>query len=66
MRRIRGQDGYIAVKIDLEKAYDRLNWDFIFYTLQDIGIPPRLLTVIMKCFTSNKMKVRIVRGVHAY
>ena len=45
------------MKIDLEKAYDRLNWDFIFDTLQDIGIPPILLTVIMKCFTSTKMHI---------
>ena len=57
MIRMGGQDGYMAVKINLEKACDRLNWDFIFYTLQDIGIPPRLLTVIMKCFTSTKMQV---------
>ena len=57
MRRMRGKDGYMAVKIDLEKAYDRLNWDFILDTLQDIGIPNRLINVIMKCFTSTKMLV---------
>ena len=47
----------MAVKIDLEKTYDRLSWDFTFDTLQDIGIPPKLLIVIMKCFTSTKMHV---------
>ena len=57
IRRMRGKDGYMAVKIDLGKAYDRLNWDFIFYILQDIGVPIRLFAVIMKCFTSTKMHI---------
>ena len=57
MRKMRGRDRYMAIKVDLEKAYDRLNWDFIFDTLHDIGIPPRLVTVIMKCFLSTKMQI---------
>ena len=34
----KGKVGWMAIKVDLEKAYDRLNWDFIEDTLVDIGI----------------------------
>ena len=58
MRTMRGREGYMAVKVDLEKAYDRLGWNFIADTLNDIGIPGRLISVIMKCLTGTTMQIR--------
>ena len=57
MRTMRGKDGLMAMKVDLEKAYDRLSWNVVADTLQDIGIPRRLLSVIMKCLTSTTMQI---------
>ena len=57
MRNMKGKDGYMAVKVDLEKSCDRLNWDFILDTLNDIGIPGRLTTVIMKCVTGTTLQI---------
>ena len=39
MSRKRGRSGSMAIKIDLEKAYDRLEWSFIRDTLTLLKIP---------------------------
>ena len=45
----------MAIKVDLEKAYDRLNWDFILDTLEDVGLPEQLINLIKKCITTARM-----------
>lgn len=47
----------MAIKLDLEKAYDRLKWDFIHDTLRIAGFPFDLISIIMDCITSVKMQV---------
>lgn len=34
MKIMKGKKGFLAVKVDLEKAYDRLDWGFIEETLK--------------------------------
>ena len=57
MSRKTGKKGFMAIKVDLEKAYDRLNWDFIFVTLQQTGLPIHLSRLIMECVTSASMSI---------
>ncbi|KAH9788525.1 reverse transcriptase domain-containing protein [Citrus sinensis] len=57
MRRKTGKRGLMAIKVDLEKAYDRLNWSFIFETLQLAGFPIQLSRLIMECVTTVKMSI---------
>ncbi|BBH04509.1 transposable element gene [Prunus dulcis] len=51
-RNSKGKKGFIAWKIDLSKAYDRINWDFIYDVLWEIGIRGKLLVLIMQCIKS--------------
>lgn len=47
----------MVVKVDLEKAYDRINWSFIEDNLTDIDLPKDMVKIIMKCVTSPIMKL---------
>lgn len=55
MKRKKGSTGWMVMKLDLEKAYDRLRWDFIDDTLSDIGFPNCIRRVIMNCISSAEM-----------
>ena len=47
----------MAIKIDLEKAYDRIRWPFIRETLQEARLPQVMVEVIMNCVTTMSMKM---------
>ena len=57
MRRKRGKTERMLIKMDLEKAYDRLNWTFIYETLCLVGLPMDSIQVIMECIASMSMRI---------
>ena len=57
MRRKMGKKGFMAIKVDLEKAYDRLSWNFIYETLTELALPIGLIQLIMECITSTRMNI---------
>ena len=52
LSRKKGNTGYMAIKIDLEKAYDKLEWSFIRDTLIRFNLPRNLVELIMSCVSS--------------
>ena len=44
--------GYMALKIDLAKAYDKLEWSFIKSMLSRFNLPNSLIEIIMNCITT--------------
>ncbi|KAK4263930.1 hypothetical protein QN277_029280 [Acacia crassicarpa] len=67
MRSKKGLTGWMAVKVDLEKAYDRLRWDFIEETLYDAGLPSKFIKAVMVCVSTCNMyfhlHVAYVKGI---
>ena len=47
----KGRVGYMALKIDLEKAYDKLEWSFIRDMLIRANLPSDLIAIIMSCIS---------------
>lgn len=45
------------VKIDLEKAYDRVDWKFLEDDLREVGFGEFFIRVIMGCLTSSQLSV---------
>ena len=52
-----GPKGHVALKLDLEKAYDHLKWSFIQETLGFFQIPPRLIQLIMNMLSSTRFHI---------
>lgn len=48
---------WMAIKVDLEKGYDRLKCDFVVDTLIDIGFPYYFVNLVYWCITSPNMQV---------
>lgn len=51
MRHKQGKKGWMLLKLDLEKAYDRIRWDFLEDTLQAAGLSDRWVRWIIQCVT---------------
>ena len=66
MKQKKGESGIMAIKIDLEKAYDRLKWDFIRDTLEDMGLPHNFVKLVYECISFVNMSLLWNRGQTSY
>ena len=52
MGKANGKVGYMAIKIDLEKAYDKLEWSFIKCMLMRYNFPNNIIELVLSCISS--------------
>lgn len=57
MRKKTGRQGVMALKLDLEKAYDKFCWCFLRQVLEAVGFDSHMLDIIMQLVTSVEMRV---------
>lgn len=48
--------GFMAIKVDFEKVYDRLQWDFVHIALADIGVPKSIQVLYHEVYYSSVHK----------
>ena len=47
-----GKQGYLALKLDMSKAYDRVKWSFLKQIMLKLGFDPSWTDLVMSCITS--------------
>jgi len=59
MKAKRGRGGLMALKIDMEKAFDRMEWSFLLAILAKLGFHPTWINWIRICVTSPSFSILI-------
>ena len=57
-----GKDCYMAIKLDMSKTYDRVEWGFIEQVMVKLGFHDSWICLIMRCITSVSYSV-LINGV---
>ena len=57
MKRSKRKKGFVAFKLDLEKAFDNVNWEFLSTCLHDFGFPDITIKLIMHCASSSSYSI---------
>ena len=51
-RKTQGKMGYMALKLDMSKTYDRVEWEFLEVLMQHLGLGEKMRKIIMSCLRS--------------
>jgi len=54
-----GNMGYAAIKLDMSKEYDRVEWNFLKAMMQRLGFHDRWISLIMKYVTTVRYQVKV-------
>lgn len=48
----KGDQPRAVLKIDIMKAYDTLQWDFLFFSMQQLGFPEKFIDWFRNCVST--------------
>lgn len=58
LRRRKGNNGYAATKLDMSKAYDRVEWKFLRDSILQLGFQESWVNLV-NCVSTVKYKIRV-------
>jgi hypothetical protein len=59
VRRQSGKSPFFALKIDMMKAYDRIEWEYLHVCLNKLGFAPSWIASVMRCVTLARYAVKV-------
>lgn len=59
MNHKRGKGGWMAIKADMEKAYDRVEWPLLLIILECFGFHPMWINWIKQCISTSNFSVTL-------
>ena len=59
MKKKKGRTGWMGLKIDIETAYDKIEWSFLKMVMTNFGFPQIWIQWMMQCVTTTSFSVLI-------
>ena len=53
----KGKKGYMALKLDVSKSYDRVEWTFLQGVMQRLGFPETWIERVMSCVITTSFSI---------
>jgi hypothetical protein len=59
LKRKKGKSAACAVKLDMAKAYDRVDWSYLRVVMTKLGFADRWINIVMRCVQTVSFSVRV-------